>query len=283
MEATMASTHATATAAPLWELPDVLLFKIVSYIAAPTHRATILCHQIAPLCQAAYRALLQDEQATTLWDTVLTEDYGIQSDKHANRRASKRLRRSPVDRVRDAHILVNSNTEIAYFYLAEMVNRSSNNNKLTKVRLISLMEEYGPHLRINRTVSSGGIYLVEVCRARHVTGSVILKCVQELVENRGALVDLITSESNSSCQTALTVAAARGMSAVVDYLLQKGANREIISSGRFTLHTQPKKSLRCNHKTPLDFAVAMRDAERAAGAVDSALAGLNKCIRLLER
>lgn len=277
---------------PLWELPDVLLFKIVSFIAAPTHRATILCHHIAPLCKAAYKTiLLQDEDtAVTLWDTVLTEDYGVYScdsnNKHGTnlRRACKRLRRSPIHRVRDAHRLITDNTEIAYFYLAEMVNCSSSSNKLTKARMVSLLEEYGPHLRINRNASSGGLFLVEVCRAKHVTApSVILKCVQELVENRGALVDLKTSESDASCQTALCVAAARGLFAVVEYLLCKGASRDIISSGRFTLHTRPKKSVRCNHQTALEFAVAMRDAEKAEGASAAALAGLNKCIRLLER
>lgn len=268
----------------IWEFPDVLLFTIVSYIAAPTHRATILCHRIAPLCKAAYRTLLQDERtAVNLWDTVLVEDYGVQSQHETNRRACKRLRRSPVHRVRDAHRLINDNTEIAYFYLAEMVNSSSNANKLSKARMISLLDEYGPHLRLNRNVSSGGLYLVEVCRAKHVTASVVLKCVQELVENRGAMIDLKTSESDASCQTALCVAAARGMCTVVEYLLFKGASPDIISSGRFTLHTQPKKSVRCNHKTALEFAVTMRDAEKAVGAADANLAGLSKCVRLLEQ
>jgi hypothetical protein len=33
----------------LWQLPDELLFYLVSFVAAPTHRANVLCHQLAPL------------------------------------------------------------------------------------------------------------------------------------------------------------------------------------------------------------------------------------------
>lgn len=282
----MTSSQAATPPVLIWELPDVLLFKIVSFVAAPTHRATILCHRLAPLCKAAHRTLLQDDEtAATLWDTVLTDDYGVLSSKHHGNtcRASKRLRRSPVHRVRDAHRLINDNTEIAYFYLAEMVNSSCQGNKLSKARLVSLLEEYGPHLRINRNVSSGGLYLVEVCRAKHATEPVLLNCVRELVENRGALVNLQTSESDLSRQTALCVAAARGLSTVVEYLLHRHADPSRTSSGRFALHTKPKKSVRCAQKTALEFAAAMRTAELAEGASKAALTGLDKCIRLLER
>jgi hypothetical protein len=61
----------------LWELPDVLLCYLVSFVAAPTHRATVLCHQLAPLCKAARRAILEEDSSITLWDTVLREDYGV--------------------------------------------------------------------------------------------------------------------------------------------------------------------------------------------------------------
>jgi hypothetical protein len=278
----------TDTDVQLWELPDVILFNITCFCAAPTHRASILCHQIAPLCKSSHRTLLLDERAANLWDMLLKEDYGVTTDNRLSetkkRRACKRLRRSPAQKVRDAHRLINDNTEIAFYYLNEMVNSSSKAGKLTKAKMISLFDEYGPHLRINRPVSSGGLYLVEICRAKHVTETVILKCVQELIENRGALVDAKSMESINSSENALCVAAARGMHTVVRYLLeQAGANKDIVSSGRFALHSAKKKTIRCIDKKPLEFACAMQKAEKAAGASDSSLFGLNKCIYFLKR
>jgi Ankyrin repeat len=286
----------------LWELADILIFKIVSYVAAPTHRATIVCHTLAPLCRAAHRTLLQDEDiAVGLWETILKEDYGVvghgslKVDDHSGstiddgmtrtakrRRSCSRLWRTPVQSVRDAHRLMIDNTEIAYFYLSEMVNCNSSSNKLTRSRLVALLNEYGPHLRINQTVkSSGGVFLVEICRAKHVKATVILKCVQELVEQFGAVVNVCTSESYSSQMTPLAVAAVRGLPQVVTYLLQHGADTEMLSSGRFALHTQPKKSIRCRDQTPHVFCTTMRAAEKEAGATDASLIQLDKCLRLL--
>lgn len=284
----------------IWNLPEVLLFKIVAYVAAPTNRATVLCHAIAPLCKAAYEKILQSHDDFTtptslLWDIVLTEDYGNSSLTGTNRKSNnqyieqhdrrecKRLRRSAIHRVRDAHRLISDNTEIAYFYLSEMVNCTNNGNNLTKSRLVSLLHEYGPNLRFNRPVSSGGLYLVEICRAKNVKEAVILRCTQELVEHWGLQIDLRTTESNISSQTALCVAAARGLHTVVKYLIDRGATLDIISSGRFALHSRPKKTIRCIHQTALEFAVTMRDAERLEGANDASLTGLNKCIKLLTR
>ena len=290
----------------IWNLPDVLIFRVVAFVAAPTNRATILCHSIAPLCKAAYEKILPSHEDnmldSLLWDIVMTEDYGnstsqsnlvgrkrcnnrnlTQQLEQHDRRECKRLRRSSIHRIRDAHRLISDNTEIAYFYLSEMVNCTSNGNNLTKVRLVSLLHEYGPNLRFNRPVSSGGLYLVEICRAKNVKEAVILRCTQELVEHWGIQVDLRTSESNISCQTALCVAAARGLHTVVKYLIDRGATLDIISSGRFALHTRPKKTIRCIHQSALEFAITMRDAERLEGATDASLTGLNKCIKLLTR
>lgn len=171
-------------------------------------------------------------------------------------------------------------------YIAFRTNASKGDKKaeLTKRGLCGLLNEFGPHLRINTTLSSGGLYLVEVCRARHVRESVVLKCVQELVEERGAIADLFTSEAPNSSLTALCVAAVRAMPTVVKYLLCTArASRDIRSSGRFRLMAQPKKSLRCNNVTPLEFAQKMRQAEIEAGASARDLVNLNKCIRLLDR
>ena len=294
-----------ATYVQIWNLPEVLIFKVVAYVAAPTNRATVLCHSIAPLCKAAYEKIIQSQECSTstsmLWDIVLTEDYGNASfrsdvvgskrpnnrtsatprNEQQDRRECKRLRRSAIHRVRDAHRLISDNTEIAYFYLSEMVNCTNNGNNLTKARLLSLLHEYGPNLRFNRPGSSGGLYLVEICRAKNVKEAVILRCTQELVDQWGIQIDLRTCESNISCQTALCVAAARGLHTVVEYLIDRGATLDIISSGRFALHTRPKKTIRCIHQTASEFSVTMRDAERSEGATGASLSGLNKCIKLL--
>lgn len=278
-----------AVTATLWELPDVLLFRIVGFVAAPSHRAAVLCHQLAPLCRASHQNLLRSQQERALlWDAVLSEDYGVVDDEqqHAlhrkKRRKCERLSRTPVQRVRDAHLLMNTNTEIAFFYLTELVHCRTANERLSKARMVRIFSDYGPRLRINRTASTGGTFLVEVCRARDVTERTVLHCLRELVENRGALVDSRTSESARSHQTALSVAAARGMPTVTRYLLKAGADPDVRSSGRFALHTNKKQSLRCDDATVAEFVQAMINAEKAAGASKAALQGLTKCLRLLE-
>ena len=272
----MSSQQLTA----FYELPDIILFNIASYLAAPTHRASVLC-QFAALCKNAKQVILEEEERP-LWDIVIKEDYGSVIVHGANsRRVSKRLRRSPIHRVRDAHRLIKDNTEIAFFYLSEMTTATSKSS-LQRSKMCGIFEEYGPQLRFNNLTSTGGVFLVEVCRARHVKESVIRNCVEELIEHRGALVDIASNETVHSRQTALCVSAVRAMPSVVKYLLRKGASPSVLSSGRFRLHTNPKKSLRCIGVTPLDFCRAMRDAEIEVGASQQDLRGLEKCIRLLE-
>ena len=93
----------------LWKLPDAVLFHVVSYCAPPTHRAAVLCHQLAPVSRDAANTLLHDAAGSTaLWEIVLRQDYGVQEphpdDKSVPlRRACKRLRRSVLQRVQTAH------------------------------------------------------------------------------------------------------------------------------------------------------------------------------------
>jgi hypothetical protein len=273
-----------------WDLPEEVLFQVVSYAAPATRRAGVLCHSIAPLCRASYRTILHDsDRSARLWDILLEEDYSLSVESNAPprkrvktsspglRRECQRLRRSPVQRVRDAHKLIVDRTEICYYYLSEMTSTRG----LSRPKMVGIINEYGPHLRLNEVVSSGGLFLVEVCRARNVKEAVILRCVQELVEQRGAIVNLCTNEPPSSLNV-LSVAAVRGMATVVKYLLQAKADATIACSGRFRLHTNPKKSLRCDNVTPLQFATAMIEAERAEGAAERALRDLTACIRLLK-
>ena len=84
--------------------------------------------------------------------------------------------------------LIHDNTEIFFFYLSELVHSAAKSGCLTKAKLRGLLAEYGP-IRVNRVVSSGGLCLVELCRAHHVREATLLACVQELVQHHGALVN----------------------------------------------------------------------------------------------
>lgn len=266
----------------IWKLPDVLLYLIVEFVVPPTERAFFFTHKIALLNKFCAKAILEEEKSAGLWDLVLSGDYGIQQNKNnqGTKRSSKRLRRRPVETVRDAHNLLKDNTEIAYFYVWELSAASSARNSLSRSKLAGILNEYGPLLMINRTQSSGGTFLVNVCCARNVSKPTILHCVQELVERRGALVNCKTNESPSSMLTALSVAAARGLPKVVEYLLDKGAEQSVHCCGRFRLSTNSKKTQKCSG-TPLEFATIMLDAEQAEGASNHELLDLRRCVKLL--
>ena len=279
------------TVIEIWSLPDVLLYQISQFVAPKTARASFLCHTFALLNKAAYKAILLKETSGSLWELILHGDYGVQTkyqqqcSQERRIRRCKRLRRSSIESVRDAHILLRDNTEIAYFYLCELSGRkiSNNNTTLTRAKLCGILNEYGPNLMINTTLSSGGSFLVEICRSRNVnTKATILQCVRELVEQRGALVNIKSYESTSSTLTALAVAAARGLPTVVQYLLSKDAGDAASCSARFRLATNPKKSIRCVG-TALDFVSIMMKAEKDEGASGRQLIDLQRCIRLLQK
>ena len=304
----LSSSSSSSYSTLLLDLPDVLLFRVVSFAAAPTERATVVCHQLARLCRAAHQNLFSADRAM-LWSTLLHEDYGVVVDDddadddmphhplrptRKRRRKCQRLSRSPVERVRDAHQLMTTNTEIAFFYLSELANgNSGGSKKLTRARWTQIWNEYGPRLRIHRPVSNGGLFLVEVCRARAVSERTVLLCVQSLVEepnhsknnssSNSWIINLRTNESPRCRETALCVAATRGMCSVVQYLLQHGADPDIPSWGRFSLHTNKKQSVRCDEATVDEFVRAMLEAEEKAGATKGALMALQKCLRMVER
>lgn len=275
----------------VWDLPETVLFHIVSFVSPKTLRAHTLCHQLALLCHASYNSLLVDESRNKLlWEIVWNEEYcgGSTRSNSSQRdilapptRSCKRLRRTSLQKVQEAHQLVKNNTELCYFYLSELVNAATRKRALTLPKLLGLVQEYGPHLQLNSIVSNGGLFLVEVCRARNVTESTILKCVRYLVETHNVLINLSTNEPPSSL-TALAVAGARGMPTIVRYLLSQGANVTIQSTGRFRLHHgAKKKTVHCIAATPMVFAQTMFNAEKTAGATERNLSGLASCIDLL--
>ncbi len=267
----------------IWELPEVLLYHIACFSVPITYRAAFLSQSIAPLCKSSYKSIMEEEKSVGLWDLVLAGDYRAELNcGKKERRCSKRLRRCPIQQVRDVHKLIKDNTEIAYHYLWEL-SYSTQKNSLTKAKLCGILNEHGPNLMINRKMSSGGSFLVEVCRSKNTTQSTILHCVQELVERRGGMVDLATNESENSFLTALCVSAVRGMPKVVEYLLSQGASKEILCSARFRLFIKKTKYLRCTRATPLEFTQQMLDAEKAEGASNDDVRDLRRCIELLSR
>jgi hypothetical protein len=290
---TISSGSSSPALIKIWELPEILLYHIAQFVSPPTKRASFFCQKIAPLCKAAYQSILTDEGiCVELWDLVLRGDYGRGKNNRQDddgRRSSKRLKRSPAHIVKEAHKLMIVHTEIAYGAVWEL-SYSSKKNAMTKQKLVKILNEFGPRLMINRTMGTGGNFIVEICRCRNTSPNNILLCVKELVR-RGALVNIPTEESTeftaSSSLTALCVASVRGMPKVVKYLLsnENGSHSSSIHikcSGRFRLHMNPRKTVRCIDTIPLDFCIKMLTAEKEAGATTQDLKDLNHCIKLLK-
>jgi hypothetical protein len=274
----------------LWDLPEDVLFHVVSYAAPATRRAGILCHSIARLCQASYGTTILGERdrSARLWDMILEEDYSSSIDssaptpkkvKSSRTGLRQRVRRSPAQRVRDAHTSLVINTGDCFIDLWDMARTRGG---LSRSNLVDKINEYGPHLRINDVVSTGDLFLVEVCDAI-ATEAVILECVREHVEQRGAIVDMCTNQPPDS-MNALWVAArpCGGWPLLVEYLLHSDADATIACSGRFGLRANPRREIQCDNATPLQFASSVIEAEQAEGANDRILRGLAECIRLLD-
>jgi hypothetical protein len=316
------------------DLPEILLFRIISFVAGPTERVCVLCHQIAPLCRMSSKILREKE--SPLWSAILMEDYGIntpldsfvmyENDEPKSykqpriqiepqqkrpstlasftrrpppRRCSKRLQQAKVrlglqQCVRDAHNLIRDHTEMAYYHWSELCIQTKPG--ISRAKLVSLLREF--HIQspwINRLTSTGGTFLVECCRARHVRELTILQCVRELVEKWGANISIPTQEGNDVSLTALCVAAARAMPTVVKYLLsqqqklfsptdpskRRTSLTSFVSSGRFRLASNPRRTVQCRNATPLEFVNTIYSAEQNEGAKEVDLIHLVKVRNLL--
>eukprot|EP00550_Attheya_septentrionalis_P002050 CAMPEP_0198290594 /NCGR_PEP_ID=MMETSP1449-20131203/8395_1 /TAXON_ID=420275 /ORGANISM="Attheya septentrionalis, Strain CCMP2084" /LENGTH=336 /DNA_ID=CAMNT_0043989109 /DNA_START=115 /DNA_END=1125 /DNA_ORIENTATION=- len=295
-------------------LPDVLLYHVLTFVSPPTERVVVLGLQLAPLSRSHWESI--QTKRSGLWSTLLLEYQPppppvSSSSSSTPRRSSKRLRRAGKrEVVRDAHLLLRDRTEIAHYAFTEMAH--SKRTPLTLARLRWIFKEYGPNVRTNQCT-----FLVECCRARHISEQVILRCVKELIERHGAIPDHPTkpqdtcSFSNQTrpltpflisaglgCSnvlkvptvpivgmglTPLIVAAARGMPKVVAYLLQSaGAAPSVKGSGRFHLFSKRTKSIKLECSTALEFSLAMKEAELQHGLSPNDCKSLNKCIRLLQ-
>ena len=134
------------------DVPEVILYAILTYATPPTERTTALCQKIASLDSAHRRAV--ESGLDNFWSTLHTEEYGSLGlqpslrSSSSGRRASKRLRRSSKDRVRESHRLLLQHTRVAHFALAKMAQ--SSRTSLSLARLRWLFREYGPVLRVNQ-------------------------------------------------------------------------------------------------------------------------------------
>lgn len=281
---------------PFLNLPDDILYIVVTFIKPPTYRASVLCHQLAPL-NSSINLSIQNERSD-LWTMILNEytlkinvnkrkDYTNVGKKSktietTQRRASKRLchRRTVKKEVQEMHLRLHEQSETAHYLLAELAHSKKKSLSLKHLRYI-LKNHGGPLIRYNRGATIGGTFLVECCRARFVKESVILSCVKELIEKCGASTDVSSGNAKGGL-TPLCIASARGMPSVVKYLLKAGASIDRKSTGSFRLYSNPNKSITGTF-TPLEFAKAMREAEIKCGVDMDDLVLLNQCIKILSK
>lgn len=226
----------------------------------------------------------------------------MKSDNDDLARRSTRLRAStPKESYIHAYNMTLSRTETALLQIAEW--GQSPKDSLTFAKLRNTLLLHGP-IAINQRVRTGGTFLVEVCRARHIYEGIILKCIKLLIEEYGANPNVPSAEfssgkkitiqgqstNNSDYSTSsvgtelypLIIAGARGMSSVVKYLLESGADKTCRGSCRFKLFSNPKKSAKGENLTAYEFACKMLHEEKSNGIKNSDCKGLVKVIQLLD-
>lgn len=298
----MISTEELLTA-----LPDDVMYKILLYVESPTR----VIHQMAIFSTLSkHMHAFTHEDNNELWEFILGGYYCTTTNMNANgndssssryafhsrtqRRDSKRLRRtSAKNDVVHAHFNLRDQTEMALQEIADMAI-SKIPKPLSLARLRATLNTYGPVVNIDQRSSIGGTFLVDVIKARCVKESVILACTKDLIEQYGANPNVPATEGatyqhvlkrkKDSSLPPLVVAAARGMSSVVKYLIQKhvGANVHAKGTSRFRLYTNSKKSITGCY-SPLDFSIKMKEAEMEHGALENQLNSLTECINLLSK
>ena len=219
-------------------------------------------------------------------------------------RRSGRLRpATPKERYIHSYKQLMSRNESALLELQECAH--SPKRPLSLSMLKKLLTEHEP-VAINRRVRTGGTFLIEVIRARHVKESVILNCIKLLVVENGANPNVPSAEPGEGFQSTtrplyetsavgrymysstgtqlfpLIIAAARGMPNVVKFLLSVGANPNVRGTSRFRLYSNPRKSVKGVDLTALEFAIKMRDSEVENGIKREDLRGLLRTISLLD-
>jgi len=263
-------------------LPDELLYKVLSYAETEAGVGPFL----GGVLSRVNRAMRRVAESDNLWEMILngseyhTQDRGELAVGRKRRRESTRLRRSTAkEEVIHAHWVLRDQTEMALQDFAELCVFGKP-HKLSLPRLRGILHQYGT-LNINQRSRNGETFLVECCRARHVSERIILHCLTELVVAYHANPNIPAFEGTTRATvTALVVAAARGMPTVVKYLLSVGAAVHQEGTSRFRLHTNASKSIRGTY-LPIDFARRMREAEILYGATEEDVQSLDACIEIL--
>ncbi|KAL7486473.1 hypothetical protein ACHAW6_012987 [Cyclotella cf. meneghiniana] len=226
------------------------------------------------------------------------------SQNHSPRRSTRLRPNTPKESYIHAYNLLLSRTESAVLQITEHAHSSTDSLTLSKLKYALI--EHGP-VAVNQRVRTGGTFLVEVCRARHVSEGTILKCIKLLVEEYGANPNVPSAEfasvknvsisrpsGNATLKTAcststvgnelypLIIAAARGMPTVVKYLLNNGADESLRGSSRFRLFSNPKKTVRGDGLTALEFAEKMWDEEMRNGVEQQDMKGLQRTLDFLK-
>uniref|UniRef100_A0A7S2M908 F-box domain-containing protein n=1 Tax=Skeletonema marinoi TaxID=267567 RepID=A0A7S2M908_9STRA len=322
----------------LSDLPDEILHNIFTYTAdSPSYVGPCICYQLRPLSKK-WRDDLDNERGN-LWSLAtgnLSLDYwprggsgsaskdddAALQESGGSRRPTKRARNtttnrrsariqpaSPLEKFKHAYNLLMSRTETALLELTEHVHSSK--KPLSFSIMKKILKEFSP-IAINRRVRTGGTFLVDICRSRHVQESVILKCVKLLIEEHGANPNVPSAEvgqglassttltlgrrsaasSEVTCYTssqgrelyAIVIAAARAMPSVVKYLLScRDIDPTLKGSSRFRLFSNPRKSVKGVDLSALEFGMKMKEEEIENGVCAADLKGLNKVISLLKK
>jgi hypothetical protein len=293
------------------DVPDVILYDILTYVDRPGERAAFLSSTLSLVSRSVHSSIENKRHA--VWESILRE-YSVGSEdqnkgsagstaatgqtrqaKEAaaavielrrQRRQSKRLRRTTAKQdVIAAHKVLCSRTEDAILHMAEWAHSSQETLSLARIR--SVIHTYGPILRFNQRAKMGGTLLVECCRSRYVAESVIRRCAAELIERHGADPNVPAAEGHPGFEgaplPALVIAAVRGMPTVVKLLLDTGANPNDRGTSRFRLNKKPKKSVKGDKLTPLEFVYEMKKAEEGWGATKDQVKDLDKVIKMLKK
>ena len=330
----------------LSDLPDEILHTIICFAAdSPSYVGPCICYQLRPLSKKwkeeldigrgnlwalATRNLsldywprrkpsVTDSTAAADDDSELLLQESRQQQRPTKRPRNNNTRRrsariqptSPLEKYQHAYNLLMSRTETALLELTEHVHSSK---KPLSISILSkkILKEFSP-IAINRRVRTGGTFLVEACRSRHVQESVILKCVKLLIEEHGANPNVPSAaevgqglassttltlgrrsaaSSEVTCYTssqgrelyAIVIAAARAMPSVVKYLLScNNIDYTVRGSSRFRLFSNPRKSVKGVDLTALEFAMKMKEEEIENEIAEADLKGLNKVISLLQK
>lgn len=169
-------------------------------------------------------------------------------------RASKRIRINIVDEVKNSHEPINAVNKL-------LKSHQYPDDCLDVDDFCKLCRKYKKVLLQNKKCLS--TILIKCIKVHWIHEDVGLTCVKELIETYGALINYSFGSFEGverSDVTALYIASAYGMVDVVNYLLKKGANIRIPSTGRFSLFSDPSRTIYGTY-TPLTLAAEMRALE----------------------